>query len=95
MTITKTLEDGTDVIGIDYRMNQLKDTVEELRIGKKGSAILLDTKQNFIMSPVAKTGDPAENAFYDNLYQNDSGHFSYKLNQDDKEMYFLTNELTG
>lgn len=95
VTITKSLEDGSGVIGIDLRMNHLKETVEEVLIGKKGYAILLDTKQNFILSPVAKTGDPAENAFYDNLYNSDSGHFSYKLKQDDKEMYFLTNELTG
>ncbi|MBM7603941.1 methyl-accepting chemotaxis protein [Metabacillus crassostreae] len=95
VTITKSLEDGSGVIGIDLKMNNLKETVEEVLIGKKGYAILLDTKQNFIISPIAKTGDPAENGFYDNLYKNESGHFSYKLNQDDKEMYFLTNDLTG
>jgi methyl-accepting chemotaxis protein len=95
VTITKTLNDGSGVIGIDLNIKNLKATTEEVKVGKEGYAILLDAQKNFIVSPIAETGSQAKETFYNNLYTEPSGQFQYKLNGLAKEMYFLTNELTG
>jgi methyl-accepting chemotaxis protein len=95
VTITKTLNDGSGVIGIDLNIKNLKATTEEVKVGKEGYAILLDAQKNFIVSPIAETGSQAKDTFYNNLYTEPSGQFQYELNGMAKEMYFLTNELTG
>ncbi|WP_307847667.1 methyl-accepting chemotaxis protein [Metabacillus bambusae] len=95
VTITKTLNDDSGVIGIDLNIKNLKATTEEVKIGKEGYAILLDAQKNFIVSPIAETGSQVKETFYNNLYTEPSGQFQYKLNGMAKEMYFLTNELTG
>lgn len=95
VTITKTTEDGSGVVAIDINIATLEETANEIHIGKEGYALLLDTQQNYIVSPHAESGSKAEEDFYQNLYKEDSGVFQYNLNGQDKIMYFSTNENTG
>lgn len=95
VTITKPTADGSGVIGIDISIKNLETTAEEVAIGEKGYAILLDKEQNFIVSPVAKTGDKAKESFYSKIFKEKSGDFQYTLKGEQKVMYFSTNDLTG
>ncbi|WP_331435147.1 cache domain-containing protein [Bacillus sp. SA1-12] len=95
VTITKTINDGSGVIGIDLNISKLTETTEEVNIGKEGYAFLLDTKKNYIVHPNEKTGTVAEEGFYDNLYNDSAGHLNYKLDGKSKVMFFSSNDLTG
>ncbi|GKU82177.1 methyl-accepting chemotaxis protein [Niallia sp. NCCP-28] len=95
VTITKETADGSGVIGIDININALKATAEEVSIGKKGFAILLDKDQNFIVSPTAKAGDKAQDSFYSKMFEEKTGNFQYTLKGENKIMYFSTNNVTG
>lgn len=95
VSITRTMNDGSGVFGVDLNIKSLHKIVSEVVIGKEGYALLLDTSKNYIVSPNAEVGTPAKESFYDNLYKNESGNFMYNLKGEDKEMAFTTNELTG
>ncbi|MBU7592769.1 methyl-accepting chemotaxis protein [Metabacillus halosaccharovorans] len=95
VTITKFLNDGSGVIGIDLSISKLEETVKELVIGHQGYAILLDDNKNFIVHPNNPTGEQAKEDFYNNLYSKESGSFHYVLKNEDKELHFETNKLTG
>ncbi|MCM3162686.1 methyl-accepting chemotaxis protein [Metabacillus litoralis] len=95
VTITKFLSDGSGVVGIDLSISRLEETVKELVIGHKGYAVLLDTKQNFIVHPDNETGQPAKEEHYSELYKKESGSLSYVLKGADKELHFETNKVTG
>lgn len=95
VTIAKSLKDGSGVIGIDLNIGLLKDSSEKINIGNEGYAMLLDSKKNYIIHPVANTGEQAKEAFYNDLYKGKSGELSYNYLGDEKEMYFTTNDLTG
>ncbi|HZH62766.1 MAG TPA: methyl-accepting chemotaxis protein [Metabacillus sp.] len=95
VTITKYLSDGSGVVGIDLSISRLEGTVQELVIGHEGYAVLLDAEKNFIVHPNNQTGETATEEFYNNLYTKESGSFSYVLNNEDKELHFETNKITG
>lgn len=95
VSISKALEDGSGAIGIDVSMDFIQQLVSEMSIGENGYAILLDTNQNFIYHPETEAGEDAEEAFYQNMYGNDSGTFDYDYNNMSKIMVYDTNSLTG
>ncbi|MEK5380015.1 methyl-accepting chemotaxis protein [Niallia sp. FSL W8-0635] len=94
VTITKKTIDGAGIIGIDLNLSELEKTTKNVEIGKEGYIILLDAEQTFLVSPVNETGTKVEKDF-PNLYNQNSGEHHYKRNDEDRTLYFLTNENTG
>lgn len=95
VTISKTTEDGSGVVALDLTIATLEDTTSEIKIGKQGYAILLDSQRNYIVSPDAESGSKAEDDFIENLYKEESGIAQYDHNGQNKFMYFETNKSTG
>ncbi|MFT8320750.1 MAG: methyl-accepting chemotaxis protein [Bacillus sp. (in: firmicutes)] len=95
LTVTKSTDDGSGVIAIDINLKNLETTAEEVSVGKNGYAVLLDSKQNYIVSPNEKAGSKANEPFFQKLYTANSGMLNYNLNGQNKIMYFSTNEQTG
>ncbi|MGP7818573.1 methyl-accepting chemotaxis protein [Niallia sp. 01092] len=95
VTITKVLNDGAGVIAVDINIKNLKKTAEEVNIGKSGYAVLLDSQQNYIVSPSEKAGTKAKEDFFQKLYAEKSGELYYDYKGSEKIMYFSTNEQTG
>ncbi|MFD1414354.1 methyl-accepting chemotaxis protein [Oceanobacillus jeddahense] len=95
VSVSKTLEDGSGVVGIDVSIDFIQNLASEIKIGDNGYAILLDTNQNVIYHPEIEVGDDAEQDFYQNMYANDAGSFEYEYNNASKMMVFDTNSLTG
>jgi methyl-accepting chemotaxis protein len=95
VTIAKTLNDNSGVIGIDLSLNSVSSLTNGIKIGKSGYAFLLSSNRQFITHPTAKIGTEAKDSFYNNLYQKDNGKFQFNFNGQKKEMVFTTNKLTG
>ncbi|WP_339282875.1 methyl-accepting chemotaxis protein [Oceanobacillus sp. FSL K6-3682] len=95
VSVSKTLEDGSGVIGIDVSIDFIQSLASEMEIGDYGYTILLDTNQNIIYHPEMEVGEEAGQAFYQNMYDNDAGSFEYKYNNTSKLMAYNTNNMTG
>ncbi|GIO24189.1 methyl-accepting chemotaxis protein [Oceanobacillus sp. J11TS1] len=94
VTLSRTLEDGSGVIGIDLSIDFVQQTAGNITIGENGYAILLDNSQNFIYHPTQTAGEAATEDFYQNLYEADAGTFNYKYDGNSKIMVFDTNGST-
>lgn len=94
VTITRKTVDGSGVIGIDLNLSTLEKTTKEVAVGNEGYIILLDTEQNYLVSPINEAGTQVDQNFPD-LYEQNSGVHHYKSNGQDRTLYYLTNENTG
>ncbi|MGN8841567.1 methyl-accepting chemotaxis protein [Niallia sp. HCP3S3_B10] len=94
VTITRKTVDGSGVIGIDLNLSTLEKTTKEVAVGNEGYIILLDTEQNYLVSPINEAGTKVDQNSPD-LYEQNSGVHHYKTNGQDRTLYYLTNENTG
>jgi len=95
LTVAKKLKDGSGVVAVDLYISDIQKLTEQVKIGKKGYAALLDKDRNYIVHPTAESGSKATESIIDLIYQGEVGHFPYELNGESKEMTFASNELTG
>ncbi len=95
VTVAKSVADGSGVFAIDINLNELKDTATGIKIGEKGYPAILGTDKSYIVHPTEKPGDKVKGDWVNTVYSQDKGHISYLYNGTQKEMEFLTNELTG
>lgn len=95
VTISKSMPDGSGVVGIDIKLSHLQQLTGQIKIGNEGYAMLLDKGGNFIVHPVNEAATKAKESFYENLYKDASGTFTYMLDGHEKVMGYTTNELTG
>lgn len=95
VTIAKTINDRSGVIGIDISLQGMNDIVKKINIGSKGYAMILDNNKRFIAHPEEKGGSEAKQSFYQKLYEKNTGEFEYKTQGYENIMIFGTNKLTG
>lgn len=95
VSVAHSVADGSGVFGMDIDIQTMQEIAEDVVIGEEGYAILLDSSKNFVVSPNAEVGAPAEESFYEKLYAEETGSFEYVLNGEKMEMTFVTNETTG
>ncbi|MDC2867935.1 methyl-accepting chemotaxis protein, partial [Bacillus sp. BP-3] len=95
VTISKKLDDGSGVIGIDLKLDSLVKTTKMINIGKEGYAFILDQNQNVVTHPKEKPGTKASDSWAKPMYQGNHGTFLYTYDGSDKKMTFATNVKTG
>nr|WP_295971236.1 methyl-accepting chemotaxis protein [uncultured Bacillus sp.] len=95
ITISKMTKDGSGVTAVNIYLSYIQDLTDQVKIGKKGYALLLDKNKKFIAHPKEEGGSKAKEKFYDKMYKDENGYFEYILNSEEKMMSFNTNELTG
>ncbi|MDR7002760.1 methyl-accepting chemotaxis protein [Neobacillus niacini] len=95
VTIAKTVDDHSGVIGIDLGLDSISKLTSSIKISESGYAFLLSQDRQFIVHPTQKVGTEAKDSLYDKIYQGNSGEFLYNFNGQKKEMAFTTNKLTG
>nr|WP_020063376.1 methyl-accepting chemotaxis protein [Bacillus sp. 123MFChir2] len=95
VTVSKKLDDGSGVIGIDLKLENLLKTTKMINIGKKGYAFILDQSQNVIAHPQEKSGIKAPDIWVKPLYKENHGTFTYTLDGSEKKMVFATNAKTS
>lgn len=91
VTIAQTTADQSAVIGMDLKLSNVNDIVNQIKIGKAGYAYLLDKSNLWIANSRAKAGDKAAS----HLAQKFSGASSGNFVSGNKDIYFRTNKLTG
>ena len=95
ITVSKSTEDGNGVVAVDLLLTYLQEVTIKSEIGDKGYALLLDLNKKFIAHPTEDAGTVASEEFYNELYKKEQGTFTYTLDNEDKLMSFITNDLTG
>ncbi|MFJ8415593.1 methyl-accepting chemotaxis protein [Bacillus paramycoides] len=95
VTISKQTEDKNGVVALSLSLDHLLKTTKLVNIGKKGYAIILDSKQKIIAHPQGKTGEKIADSRAKKIYKNNHGTFSYSYYGSEKEMVFTTNLKTG
>lgn len=96
VTISQSTADGSGVAAINISLAYIQSLVEQVKVGEKGYAMLLDKNSRFIYHPVHEAGSEglAEGTL-EKMYEKDSGDYDYHLKGEDRVMRFITNETTG
>ena len=94
LTISQTTKDGSGVVAADISISYLQDITNQVKIGNKGYAFLLDENKTYLAHP-KKVGIQEKAGFINKMYEKEKGQFGYKFNGEDKIMSFATNKLTG
>ncbi|MFC9711373.1 methyl-accepting chemotaxis protein [Paenibacillus sp. NPDC056933] len=92
--VSKTLEDQSGVVGLSLNLTELREQAS-IKVGKEGYVVILDSKKNYVVSPVVEAGTPEQTTTLDPMYESNEGEFDYIYNEDAKTMIYSTNEATG
>ena len=95
ITVSKSTDDGNGVLAVDLFLTQLQQITNQVKIGDQGYALLLDENKKFIAHPTNDGGTVATEEFYNEMDKKEQGTFTYTLDNEDKIMSFITNDLTG
>jgi len=96
VTVAKTTKDGHGVVAFNVGLEEISKITSEITIGNEGYVYIVDENHNFIYHPELEEGTEApDEKQYVDIYDNDSGSFSYLLDKDQKELFYTTNDLTG
>jgi len=95
LTVAKTTNDGSGVIGIDISLSQIKSVANNVKIGENGYAVVIDSKNQYLVHPKEETGENATGEWAKTVASDEQGQFTYSLDGENKEMIFSTNDITG
>lgn len=95
VTIARQTEDGSGVVAIDMKIDDLVTTAKGINIGKEGYAFILSQNKKVIAYSGEKAGTELKGSWVDKLYTNKSGDFEYTYQGKAKKMAFATSETTG
>lgn len=96
VTIAQMLPDGEGVVGIDLNLHSIRSLVE-VKVGKEGYTMVLDQAHNYLFHPEYEAGTDAlaQEAWISKLYEQPEGKFRYNHDGMEKQLNYITNELTG
>ncbi len=95
VTLSQTGGNGRGVIAIDVDVDRIAEIAKKIKIGKEGYVTILDSKKKFVTHPTLKPGETASGNWVGPLYAGKEGRFSYLFEEENKQMDFMTNGLTG
>ncbi|WP_167408401.1 methyl-accepting chemotaxis protein TlpA [Bacillus subtilis] len=95
VTIARQTVDGSGVVAIDMKIDDLVTTAKGINIGKEGYAFILSQNKKVIAYSGVKAGTELKGDWVDKLYKDKSGDFEYTYKGKKKKMAFATSETTG
>lgn len=95
ITVARTTNDGSGVIGIDISVAKLSEFASNITIGEAGYVIILDQQHNYLVHPNEEVGVASSGEWTEKVFNQEEGQLSYMLGEEPKEMAFSTNGLTG
>ncbi|MBU2661169.1 methyl-accepting chemotaxis protein TlpB [Bacillus cabrialesii] len=95
VTIARQAEDGSGVVAIDMKIDDLVTTAKGINIGKDGYAFILSQNKKVIAYSGEKAGSELKGDWVDKLYKDKNGDFEYTYEGKEKKMVFATSETTG
>ncbi|WP_431088676.1 methyl-accepting chemotaxis protein [Paenibacillus sp. 8b26] len=94
VTVSRATADGSGVIGIDLKVSGIKETLNNIKVGHEGYAILLDSNRTYIVHPTKAPGTKIAD-IESRMYESDAGEYEYQYEGQPKYMNYATNKLTG
>ncbi|MEC1262238.1 methyl-accepting chemotaxis protein [Bacillus swezeyi] len=94
ITIAKQNEDGSGVVAINMKIDELIKATERVKIGKSGYAFITSADKKFVAHPKNEAGSDVEGNWSEEVYAKEKGTFKYQLDGE-KQMAFATNKQTG
>lgn len=94
ISVSMATPDGSGVVGIDLKLDHIRDIFRGIKVGKEGYAILLDDDQNYIVHPIHAAGEKALSA-EQNMYEKEYGEYTFVSEGRQQYITYITNELTG
>lgn len=95
VTIARQTVDGSGVVAIDMKIDDLVTTAKGINIGKEGYAFILSQNKKVIAYSGEKAGTELKGDWVDKLYKDKSGDFEYTYKGKKKKMAFATSQTTG
>ena len=95
VTIAQMLPDGGGVVGIDLNLHSIRSLVE-VKVGKEGYTMVLTKRITiyFILN-TKQDGRIGAGSLISKLYEQPEGKFHYSHDGMEKQLNYITNELTG
>jgi len=95
VSITKTLDDGSGVMGVSLYIDSIQQLASEVSIGENGYAVIIDPQQKYVYHPTFETGEEVEGGVLGTMFEDASGSYEYSHDNISKIMVYQTNDLTG
>ncbi|WP_445012588.1 methyl-accepting chemotaxis protein TlpB [Bacillus velezensis] len=95
VTMARAAQDGSGVVAIDIKIDDLITMTKEVNIGKEGYAFILSKNKKAVAYSNEKAGAAVSGKWVDTLYSGEKGDFEYTLNGKAKKMAYVTNKATG
>ncbi|GAA0324922.1 methyl-accepting chemotaxis protein [Oceanobacillus oncorhynchi subsp. oncorhynchi] len=95
VSITKTLDDGSGVMGVSLYIDSIQQLASEVSIGENGYAVIIDPQQKYVYHPTFETGEEVEDSVLGTMFDDASGSYEYSHDNTSKIMVYQTNDLTG
>jgi methyl-accepting chemotaxis protein len=94
VTVVETVKDGSGVVAIDISLDAIKQSTDSIKIGDKGYPFIVSSEGLYLVHP---TGTPGEKSsvFTPSLLKKEVGVQTYNFNDEEKQLTFATNKLTG
>ncbi|MBO2536336.1 methyl-accepting chemotaxis protein [Rummeliibacillus suwonensis] len=91
ITISKKLQDGSGVVGIDINIDTLREIANKVKIGQKGFITLVDNHKTIISHPHKESGTIASEKYMKMVMANETG----QTDNHKHHIIYTTNQLTG
>ena len=95
VTIARTTEDNSGVIGMDITLDNLEETSKKIHIGKEGYTSILDQTKHIIVHPTEENGSEATADYLVRQFEKENGQYRFEQGDDKQELVYATNKLTG
>ncbi|MEC3606133.1 methyl-accepting chemotaxis protein [Bacillus glycinifermentans] len=95
VTIAKQTADGSGVVAVNMKIDDLIKTTKRVNIGKDGFAFIASADKKYIAHPTIKAGTEGQGDWVTQMYGKENGSFKYTFEGKEKQMAFTTNKLTG
>ncbi|WP_416655521.1 methyl-accepting chemotaxis protein [Bacillus amyloliquefaciens] len=95
VTMARAAQDGSGVVAIDIKIDDLITMTKEVNIGKEGYAFILSKNKKAVAYSNEQAGAAVSGKWVDTLYSGEKGDFEYTLNGKAKKMAYVTNKATG
>ncbi|MCM3225679.1 methyl-accepting chemotaxis protein [Terribacillus saccharophilus] len=95
VTIARTTEDNSGVIGMDITLGNLEETSKKIHIGKEGYTSILDQTKHIIVHPTEEKGSEATADYLVRQFEEENGKYRFEQGADTQELVYTTNKLTG
>lgn len=95
VTAAAKLADGKGVFGANVSLNHLKESVDNIHIGKEGKLYMLDNGGKFLFHYNIESGVQSDASYINEMYTQDRGTVKYTYEGQELQAVYYTNPATG